>query len=85
MTYSETGVPIKSVSEKLVSLAYCMGHDWFEDAAGHLCDLLEYCRKKIRRTAVREHSTSHPAFADLLELVKCYGEHPTPVMDPPDS
>ena len=66
-----------SLEEKLVALAYCLARDGHEeDAAGHLCDLLDYCRRKIRP------STRKP-FRDLKEMVKKYGEHPTPIDEDP--
>ena len=47
MKFSEHGVPILPLRDKLDGLNHCLAEGEWEDAAGHLCDLLELCRRKI--------------------------------------
>lgn len=61
-----------AVTVKLDYLAQCLALGRHEDAAGHLCDLLEYCRERIRPDL-------GPGFGDLVAMVKYYGVDPTPV------
>lgn len=73
---SDKGISAQTVHEKLVALAYCVARDLHEDAAGHLCDLLEHCRHNI-------HPSAGPPFNDLREMVACYGKDPTPINTDP--
>ena len=73
---ADNGRPMMTLHEKLVALAHCMARDWDEDAAGHLCDLLEHCRQKIRPSVGRP-------FKNLTEMVKHYGKNPTPIDEDP--
>lgn len=76
---SDRGIPIMSMHEKLVALAYCIAREWNEDAARHLCDLLEHVRKKVI------HPVGKPVCKDLAEMVGYYGNQPTPIEDDPVS
>jgi hypothetical protein len=69
--YSEYGIPILPKKEKLEALAVCMNNGSYEDAAGHLCDLLEYCRRKITHNGMM--------FANLDAMVKKYGKFLAPI------
>jgi len=42
MEFSENGIPILTMEEKLDALAYCIKNDDDEDAVGHLVDLLHH-------------------------------------------
>ena len=75
--FSDRGIPILSLHEKLVALASCMARDHHEDAAGHLCDLLELCRQNI-------HPSVGGMFNDLNEMVNYYGKYPAPIDDLPE-
>ena len=48
MAHDKNGIPILPLKQKLDALAYCLREDAHGDAAGHLCDLLELCRQKIK-------------------------------------
>lgn len=69
---SKRHVPRSSVHEKLVSLAYCLARGFYEDSAGHLCDLLEHCRVNI-------HPDGRAPFQNLKEMTDHYGSSPTPI------
>ena len=73
---ADNGVPMHTLEEKLVALAHCLARNYFEDAAGHLCDLLEHCRTHI------EPSVGKP-FKDLKAMVKHYGNNLTPIDEDP--
>lgn len=60
----------KTVNECLDQFRYCIKNEHYEDAAVHLCDLLEFCRKQI----IREDKL--PAFPDLAAIVDHYGKNP---------
>lgn len=66
---NEDNRPMPSMHEKLVSLAHCIAREWWEDAAGHLCDLLEHCRTKIR-------PSSGKPISSLKKMVEHYGGNP---------
>lgn len=72
MNYSDHGIPILSMSEKLEALKEMIEEEAYDDAAGHLCDLLEFCRSKII-------TDDGMIFANLQSMVKYYGKHPTPI------
>lgn len=72
--YSDKGIPILTLQKKLGALDYCMKQKSYEDAAGHMCDLLELCRKNII-------TDSGMMYANLEYMVRKYGEHPTPIKD----
>lgn len=75
MKFSERGVPVLKRKDKLAALTTCLNDGSYEDAAGHLCDLLELCRQNI-------HPSTRPMFADLPAMVNYYGQPPlTPVED----
>jgi len=63
------------MNKKLGSLKYCLDEGAYEDAAGHLCDLLETCRLKIE-------TDDGMMFASLVAMVKYYGKDPKPVEMP---
>ena len=75
--YSDRGIPIVTLENKLEYLAAMLKEGAYEDAAGHLCDLLELCRNKIR-------TDDGMMFADLKAMVGYYGRHPTPIKPPPE-
>ena len=62
---------MKTMQEKLAALRYCLAEEAYEDAAGHLCDLLEHCRVNI-------HPSSGKPFKNLPQMVKYYGKNPEP-------
>lgn len=64
---SKFGIPILSMQQKLKALAYCIEEKAYEDAAGHLCDLLSHCGKRIETDK----------FPTLEKLVAYYGRNPT--------
>jgi len=70
--YSDKGIPILPLEQKLDAMNYCIKQGSYEDAAGHLCDLLELCRTKII-------THNGMMFANLEYMVRKYGEHPTPI------
>jgi len=70
--FSDQGIPILTMQEKLKALAHCLEHGYYEDAAGHLCDLLEYCRQRIQ-------PSSGAMFSDLEKTVRHYGERTAPI------
>lgn len=74
MEFSPQGIPILTKKEKLDALVHCMNDGSYEDAAGHMCDLLELCRQKI---------ITHDGmmFASLEAMVKKYGKNPTPIKE----
>ena len=72
ISFDERGIPVLTMSVKLSSLAYCLGEENYEDAAGHLCDLLEHCRLRI-------HPSTGEPFCNLHEMIFHYGGSPTPV------
>lgn len=65
-----------TLAEKTAALPYCLFRGLHEDAAAHLCDLLEYCRLRIK-------PPGGEPFADLAEMVRHYGEKPQPPAPPP--
>jgi hypothetical protein len=69
-------MPVKALHETLVDLAYCMGRGYDEDAAGHLCDLLEYCRRRI-------FPSDGSQFKDLPAMVAHYGKNPADISSDP--
>lgn len=70
MNFSYHGIPIIDLQTKLGYLKSVIEGGSYEDAAGHLCDLLELCRKKI----VTDEGM---IFVDLKAMVGKYGRHPT--------
>jgi hypothetical protein len=74
LSFTPQGIPILSLDQKLKALGHCMTGGDYEDAAGHLCDLLDHCRRKI------EPSVGDP-FKNLVEMVRHYGKHPAPITD----
>lgn len=70
--YSEEGLPIVTLGRKLEYLACCFGEGSYEDAAGHLCDLLEYCRKKIK-------PDTRDVFRSIEDMVRHYGHNSTSI------
>ena len=72
MKFSSNGIPILTLSEKLAALTVCIDNEECEDAAGHLCDLLEWCRKRIIPSSVAP-------FASVREMAEYYGDDPTPI------
>ncbi len=72
--YSPQGIPIVTLSEKLEFLNSCFAKGALEDAACHLCDLLEYCRT---RTPDNEGRT----YKDLRYFVANYGGSPTKIKE----
>ena len=75
MEFSKLGIPLLTMKEKLDALAYTINlsineRRSLEDAAGHLCDLLEWCRIRIK-------PSSRSQFKDLTEMVEYYGKDPT--------
>lgn len=77
---SDKGVPMLTMHEKLVALAHCLARNWHEDAAGHLCDLLEHCRGKINDS----HTLVVEDFKSLQDFVAYYGKDPTPIEEDPE-
>lgn len=69
MKHSPQGIPILTMEEKLEALRHCIAEQSFEDAAGHLCDLLAHVGDKIEPSTGRK-------FAGLRDLVDYYGKHP---------
>jgi hypothetical protein len=65
-------VTVTTLKRKLDYLASCLNEGADEDAAGHLCDLLEYCRLRIV-------SDEGMTFADLASMVAYYGKKPQKV------
>lgn len=63
----------KTIQECLDQLRYCIRNEHYEDAAGHVCDILEYLRIQIRR------EDSQPAFSSLEGMVDHYGNNPVKV------
>ena len=59
------------LDRKIVALVVCFDNGSYEDAAGHLCDLLELCRLRITP------SRGKP-FRTLAAMVKHYGACPKP-------
>jgi len=76
MEFSPQGIPILTMQEKLAALTYCVEHDAWEDVAGHLCDLLAHAGNRIEPSV-------GPKFLSLEELVRYYGQHPTPIRENP--
>jgi hypothetical protein len=72
MKFSSKGIPILTLNDKLASLEHCLKDSAWEDAAGHLCDLLEHCR-------TRAVSSDGRIFATLRAFVDYYGSNPTPL------
>jgi hypothetical protein len=74
--FSARGIPILTLQEKLDALASCIKEvdGGYEDAAGHLCDLLEMCRLKIV-------SDECMMFVDLIAMVRYYGKEPTQILE----
>ena len=67
-----------TIAEKLEALAYCVDRKSYEDVAGHLCDLLEFCRQQI---------VTHDGmmmFANLEAMTRKYGATPWPAMSDDD-
>lgn len=57
------------LDNKISSLNYCLDTEAYEDAAGHLCDLLEFCRQRTRTSA-------GTCFMDLHAMIAKYGVNP---------
>ena len=74
MNFSAKGIPILTMREKLDSLDHCIAQEAWEDAAGHLCDILAHVGKQIKP------SVGEP-FQGLRELVEYYGADPTPIVE----
>ena len=72
ISFDERGIPIQTMNEKLLSLTYCLEEGNYEDTAGHLCDLLEYCRLRI-------HPSVGKPFCNLHEMIFHYGSSQTPI------
>ena len=52
LEFSPQGIPILPLNEKLEGSADCLRDESYEDAAGHLCDLLELVvRRSLPMTA----------------------------------
>lgn len=66
--------PPKSPSQKIGALEWCLVNCAYEYAAGHLCDLLEFCRQRISMD-------DSIIFADLAAMVAYYGRHLQPIED----
>jgi hypothetical protein len=79
MKFSDKGIPILSLEEKVFALSECLySRERWDDAAGHLCDLLEFCRQRIVDIPARV-----PVFDGLPEMIAYYGKEPTPIEDKP--
>ena len=59
--------PKETHHQKLERLLWCLNSHSYEDAAGHLCDLLEHCRTKII-------TDEGMMFANLEAMVRKYGK-----------
>jgi hypothetical protein len=63
---------VNELEINLCKLSNCLlAFEKYEDAAGHLCDLLEFCRLRIKP------NVGEP-FPDLRSLVEHYGKNPNP-------
>jgi hypothetical protein len=69
MEFSSHGIPIVNLKEKARFLTICLKDESWEDAAGHLCDLLAFVGKEIDPKK------------SLQEIVAYYGKNPTPIKD----
>jgi hypothetical protein len=67
MKFSDRGIPILSLDDKLDALATCLKNGSDEDSAGHLCDLLALVKARL--------GISH------TKLMKLYGQHPAPIRE----
>jgi hypothetical protein len=78
MKFSPNGIPILTLDQKLAALVDQLNRGYYENAASHLCDLLEICRQKI---------VTHEGmmFVDLKAMIRKYGSNPTPVEGVPNS
>ncbi len=59
---------VVSLETKLKYLKSCLNGKHYEDAAGHLCDLLELCRYKIGDNEGR-------MFANIEYVARYYGKN----------
>lgn len=75
--YNKKGVPILPIKEKIASLEFCMKHEAWEDAAGHLADLFAYCAERIVSSTTGEPMTTSEAFETYTGDATCIvGDHP---------
>ncbi len=72
MKFSKEGIPILPLDRKLLALEDCIHDGSYEDAMGHLCDLLEHCRLKFR-------THDGMMYGCLKSVVAKYGKHPCPI------
>lgn len=77
LEFSDKGIPILTMEEKLGALEYCTHEESWEDVAGHLCDLLEYSRKKIIEQVKLEGGNLTSELGSLRGMVGYYGSNPT--------
>jgi hypothetical protein len=68
--FSEHGIPILSLSDKIEGLRYCLENDHPEDAMGHLFDLIYYLAPDGKFLC----------FENVVEIARHYGSHPTPIV-----
>jgi hypothetical protein len=69
MKYSNTGIPILKLSEKIDALKSCMIIELNEDALGHLFDLINHIAPEWRFLGLQ----------GIEELKNYYGKHPCPI------
>ena len=58
------------LDRKIVAMVVCFDNGSYEYAAGHLCDLLELCRRNITKNCKQLNT--------LSAMVRYYGQDPTP-------
>ncbi len=64
------GIPILTMPDKLAALETCLRNGSWEDACGHLCDLLAHVGL-----------SGNTPFDTLAELVAYYGANPAPIKE----
>lgn len=72
--FSDSGIPILPVQDKLGGLLTCLVNEHKEDALGHLFDLLNFVAPGYR------YEADTATFANIQELAAHYGANPTPLL-----
>jgi hypothetical protein len=92
--FSERGIPILPLGEKVDALKHCLEQGAHEDALGHLFDLMSYCQGSIRETNnLDDLCVDGKDREDFLAAIKSwsgpslellyniYGQSPTPIIN----
>lgn len=74
MQFDARGRPICQLKDKLAATIEMIEGEHFEDAAGHMCDLLEWMRPRIV-------DADGKVFGSIGAMVSYYGQHPVVITE----